>query len=125
GGPTSSASGSANETVSQTSATESSTITAGRIIQVAGNALNAGQPASVSIELDSQGDENALGFSVTFNSSQLTFVSATIGSDASAAQLNVNEANAPAGRVGIAMALAAGQVFAAGTRQLVVLNFNV
>ena len=125
GGPTSPPSDSANQAESRTNAGESSTIAAARMIRVTGSAFNAGQPASVTIELDSQGDENALGFSVTFNSSQLTFVSATIGSDASGAQLNVNNANAAAGRVGIAMALPSGQAFAAGTRQLVVLNFTV
>ena len=100
-------------------------VAADRALRAVGNPLNPGQAAAVKIELDSLGDENALGFSVTFDSSKLTFVSATLGSDGSGVTLNVNPGQASAGRVGIAMAQPAGQSFTAGTRHLLTLNFNV
>jgi hypothetical protein len=100
-------------------------VTADSTLRVVGNALNAGQAGSAKIELDSVGNENALGFSVTFDPAKLTFVSATIGSDGSGVTVNVNPNQAGAGRLGIAMAQPAGQSFAVGTRQLLTLNFNV
>jgi Calx-beta domain-containing protein/uncharacterized protein DUF4214 len=98
-----------------------------RTVRIVGTTLQAGQNGTVNIELDSQGDENALGFSINFTPATLTFVSATRGSDSTSAgaTLNVNSSSASVGRVGIALALPAGASFAAGTRQIVVLTFNV
>jgi hypothetical protein len=100
-------------------------VDAERIVRAAGNPMNAGQAATVNIELDSQGDENALGFSVTFDQAKLTYVSATLGTGATGVTLNVNAAQVGSGRLGIAMAQSAGGTFTAGTRQLLVLTFNV
>lgn len=95
-----------------------------RVVRIVSPSFVAGQNGTVTIELDSQGDENAVGMSLTFNTSQLTFVSAVKGSDASSASLNVNSSSASSGRVGIALALSSGQTFTAGTRQWVVVTFT-
>ncbi len=89
---------------------------------VAGNQITGAGTAA--IVLASQGDENALGFSVTFNAAVLRYDGFTAGTDATGMTINPNVSQATAGKVGFAMALAAGSKFTAGTRQLVVLNFT-
>jgi hypothetical protein len=84
-----------------------------------------GHSVSMTVVLDAQGIENAVGFSVKYDNTLLTFTSATKGSGATAATLNVNDLQTANGRVGIALALPAGQTFPAGTRALVVLNFTI
>lgn len=77
------------------------------------------------IELIAEGNENALGFSLSFDTTQLTFVRATLGRDASSAVLNVNVARLVEGRLGLALALPSGQAFPVGTRQVVRVVFTV
>ncbi|MFN0109326.1 MAG: hypothetical protein ACKVZH_10780 [Blastocatellia bacterium] len=84
-----------------------------------------GQENTAVVELNSQGNENAVGFTANFDTTQLAFVRATIGTDAQGAALNVNTAQIAQGRIGIGIALSSGQTFAAGTRQLVTLTFTV
>lgn len=90
---------------------------------VAANQISGAGTAAV--VLAAQGNENAVGFSVTFNPAVLTFVNHTNGSDVTGATVNVNASQSAAGRVGIAIAQPAGAKFAAGNRQLIVLNFTV
>jgi uncharacterized protein (TIGR03437 family) len=75
------------------------------------------------LELDAQGNENALGFSLNFDPAQLRFVGAAVGSGASGATLNINTNPAAQGRLGLALALPAGQSFPAGLRQVIALTF--
>lgn len=84
-----------------------------------------GSSVTVPIQLVSQGDENALGFSLTFDTSILSNPQAVLGSGATGASLNFNTNQAAQGRIGIAIAMPAGQTFVAGTRQIVQLTFNV
>lgn len=84
-----------------------------------------GQENTAVVELSSLGNENAVGFTANFDTTQLTFVRATIGTDAQGAALNVNTSQVALGRVGIGIALSSGQTFVTGTRQLVTLTFNV
>jgi hypothetical protein len=78
---------------------------------------------TVAVHLNAQGDENALGFSLSFDPAQLGFVSATVGSGASGSVLNVNSSQAASGRVGIALAQATGGNFAAGDLEVVRVTF--
>ncbi|MCL4706789.1 T9SS type A sorting domain-containing protein [bacterium] len=84
-----------------------------------------GGKVSVPILLDSQGDENALGFSLQFDTAVISFSEVAKGRDASNATLNPNEGEVDSGRLGIALALPAGQVFPAGVREIVVLTFDL
>jgi hypothetical protein len=84
-----------------------------------------GGVVSLPIELLSQGDENALGFSLNFDQTILSNPQVTLGSSAAAAALNTNLSQAGQGRIGLALALPSGQGFAAGTRQLAVVSFNI
>ena len=94
-----------------------------RTVRIVSPNFVGGQNGTVLVELDSLGDENGMGLSLTFNTSQLTFVSAVKGSDATNATLNVNASSASSGRVGLGLAQPSNQTFAAGTRQAVVVTF--
>jgi len=78
-----------------------------------------GQSGSVSVQLEAQGNENALGFSLSFDPAMLSYTGAGLGSGASGATLNVNASQAGSGRLGFALALPTGSSFAAGTQELV------
>lgn len=79
---------------------------------------------SVPLEIVSQGDENALGFTLSFDPAVLGNPQVALGADAAGAQLATNTNQTAQGRLGIGLALAAGQKFAAGTRQFAVVTFT-
>ncbi|HKQ73839.1 MAG TPA: SBBP repeat-containing protein [Blastocatellia bacterium] len=98
-----------------------------RTVRVASATGQRGAQIMVTVELDSLGDENAIGFSLNFNPNDLAFVDAVAGPDAnvSGAMFNTNTMQAANGRIGVAIALATGQTFAAGNRKIVTLTFNI
>jgi hypothetical protein len=61
-----------------------------RAVHVGAASGSPGGQVSVPIELVAQGDENALGFSLTFDPAVLSNPQAALGSDASGATLNAN-----------------------------------
>jgi hypothetical protein len=71
--------------------------------QLAGNRIASAGTASVL--LASQGDENAAGFSVTFNPAVLRYDGYTAGADAGSATILANETGKLAGRVGYGVML--------------------
>ncbi len=77
----------------------------------------------VSVQLNAQGDESAVGFSLSFDYTQLRFTGASVGSSASGASMNVNSVQATNGTLGVALELPFGQSFPAGTQEVVRLNF--
>jgi hypothetical protein len=78
---------------------------------------------SAMVQLAAQGDEAALQFSVNFDPTALSFVSASLGNGATGATLLPNAKDAAGGQVGIVVGMLGG-TFAAGTQNLVTLNFN-
>ena len=96
-----------------------------RVVRVISTSASPGSTVSVPIELEAQGDENALGFSLTFDENVLSNPQATPGKDASSATLNTNSSQISTGHYGIALALPPGEVFAAGGREIVVVNFSI
>jgi len=96
-----------------------------RAVRLTDAVATPGADASISIELTARGDENAVGFSLTFNPAILGNPRAVLGSGATGASLNANAAQTAQGRFGVVLALPAGQAFAAGTRQLVIVTFTV
>jgi hypothetical protein len=81
---------------------------------------------TVPIDLIAQGTENALGFSFTFNTARLTFISVTLGAGANGAgNPIVNPNQIGKGEVGVALALPANASFPAGTNEVVDVNFFV
>ena len=96
-----------------------------RAVRVVETTFNRGADNGLSIELIAQGNENTVEFSLAFDPSQFNFVRAAAGSGALGATFVVNASQVGAGRVGISLALPAGQTFAAGTHQIAVLTFSV
>jgi hypothetical protein len=82
-----------------------------------------GQTLGASVELVAQGNENALGFSLGFDSSLLKFVGATLGTNASGATFNVNTNLVGSGEFGMVLALPTGTSFSAATQEVVRLSF--
>ena len=86
--------------------------------------LYQGQTGIVSVDLQALGNENALGFSLSFDPSALVYVGARLGSNATGSTLNVNALQAASGRLGFVLALATGGNFAAGTQEVVEVSFR-
>jgi len=83
-----------------------------------------GLTGTASVQLDSLGDENALGFSLVFDPAALNYVSAGLGSAGNGVTLFVNDSQAAAGRLGFVLGLGTGQTFAFGARELVKVTFR-
>ncbi len=79
---------------------------------------------SVSVVCAGQGNENAIGFSLQFDSGQWQFVSADSGDDAGNAALFINSKQLSSGRIGLTLALPPNQRLAAGNRRIAVLTFR-
>jgi hypothetical protein len=93
------------------------TLTAGpRTVNIAGGIGVKGLNITVPVMLQSQGNENAVGFSVKFDPTVLKYVSATKGSADGSATLIVNSNQASAGIVGVLLALQSGNSFTNGTQ---------
>ncbi|MFN0084250.1 MAG: proprotein convertase P-domain-containing protein [Blastocatellia bacterium] len=84
-----------------------------------------GRTAGIPIELDSRGDENAIGFSLTFDPSVLANPRALPGADSMNAQLSSNSIQAQEGRFGLSVRLPAGQKFSPGARRIAIVVFDV
>jgi len=87
-----------------------------RMVNITGGIGVKGLNLTVPVTLQSQGNENALGFSVKFDPTVLKYVSATKGSAATSATLLVNSNLAPSGIVGVMLALQSGKTFTNGTQ---------
>lgn len=96
-----------------------------RIVRVAAASGPVGGTINIPIEIVSQGDENAVGFSLTFDAAVLGNPQVTLGSDATGATINSNAGQAAQGRFGVALAFPATQKFTAGVRQMAVVTFSV
>ncbi len=96
-----------------------------RTITIINTNAQPGQSCLLSVQLNSQGDENALGFSLDFDPKVLQFTGATVGAGAAGATLNVNTNQAAAGVAGLALALPIGTAFSAATQEVAKLNFTV
>jgi uncharacterized protein (TIGR03437 family) len=96
-----------------------------RVVRLVSANATRGQQVSVAIELDAQGNENAVGFSLSFDAAQLSYASAALGADASTATFNANNTQATNGRIGLAVALPFGQNLSAGIKRILTVTFLV
>ena len=76
------------------------------------------------MDLVAQGNENSLGFSLAFDPALVRFVKATLGSGAAGAALVQNTNTSGSGNVGFLVGLVPPATFAAGTQQVVQLQFD-
>jgi hypothetical protein len=83
-----------------------------------------GQTASALINLQAQGDENAVGLSLSFDPNVVSYSGTLLGTDATSATMDVNANQAANGSVGIILALPTGASFNPGARQLVKVSFQ-
>ncbi|MCX6922096.1 MAG: immunoglobulin domain-containing protein [Verrucomicrobia bacterium] len=95
-----------------------------RLLEVADTMLVQGMTGTVPVQLQAQGNENAVGFSLSFDPAVLSYVSTSLGSASSGATVFVNASQAATGRLGVVLALGTGTSFAAGTREVVKVNFR-
>jgi hypothetical protein len=95
-----------------------------RTVNIAGGTSVKGLTFTVPVTLQSQGNENGVGFSVNFDPTILKYSSAAKGGAAASATMNVNTNQVASGHVGVLLALTAGNNFATGPQEIVKLNFT-
>ncbi len=78
----------------------------------------------LTVQLDAQGVENAMSFSLAFDARYWRAIAATPGPDAAQAQMLVNAHQLRQGRLGFVLALPAGATFAPGWRDLLTVTFT-
>lgn len=78
----------------------------------------------LAVMLRAMGDENSLGFSLSFDATRLAYAGMEVGADVAGAMLVRNEHGAAEGRVGVALGLPAGQRLPAGEIQLAIVRFE-
>ena len=96
-----------------------------RVVRIVSQSVAAGGTAVVPVQLVATGAENALGFSIVFDPTQLTYVSVAAGAQATDATLNSNVSQIATGKIGIALAKATGQTWAAGTQEVLKVTFTL
>ena len=92
-----------------------------RVIRVVDQGIRLGETGTVVVEMDANGDENAIGFSLEFDPDRLTYQSATGGGGAA---LSINSLQASSGRVGVLMGFLPPQVFPQGRLELLSVTFS-
>ena len=93
-------------------------------LTVVGPVVFQGQTGTAFINLLAQGGENAVGFSLAFDPTAVTYLGASAGADAANAAIDINANHATSGQVGVILALPTGTGFGPGSRQLVQFNFR-
>jgi Concanavalin A-like lectin/glucanases superfamily len=93
------------------------------LIEIASTNAIAGGPVSVGVLIIANGNENAMGFSLNFDTTKLTYTGATTGSGAPGAVLDVNTIHTNSGELGLSLSLPPNATFAAGTQQVLFVNF--
>jgi hypothetical protein len=94
------------------------------VVTVQGPLLFKGQTATALVNLQAQGGENALGLSLSFDPTVVSYTGTLLGSDATSAAMDVNTNQAPNGQLGIILALPTNASFSPGTRQLLKVSFQ-
>lgn len=79
---------------------------------------------TVVIQLDSLGDENAVGLSLAFDPTVIRFVGASLENGLASGALLLNDRAVTQGSIGLLASLPVGQRLTAGTRQLLKLRFE-
>ena len=94
-----------------------------RTLQLVQSANQAAGATEVSVSLDSDGSENAIGFSLNFDPTKLYLLGAKAGTNATAATVIINSKHLADGRIGVALALGTSSAFPVGNLELVQLRF--
>jgi hypothetical protein len=92
-------------------------------LRVGDAGVASGGTVTIPVLLTANGNENALSFSLNFDTNRLTYVRTVLSNSAGAALL-VNESQTAAGKLGVALALSAGATFPPGAQELVEVTFT-
>jgi len=96
-----------------------------RALTVQGPLIFQGETGTAVVQLEAQGDENGVGFSLAFDPTVVTYVGVTNGADVPpGSPMDINANQATNGQLGIILALSTGVSFSPGTRQLVKVSFQ-
>ena len=95
-----------------------------RILTVSTTPLTPNKDAVITLSFAAQGNENALGLSLTFDPAKVNVTSVLPGACASQATLYVNTNQAAAGKLGLVLALNPGSSFPAGNCDVVQVTFR-
>ena len=95
-----------------------------RTLRVTG-ALVPGQRNDLTVELESDGGENGLGFTLAFDPAVMTFESVRIGDAVPGLSLLENSTQAATGRVGVLLTMPTGQSLPAGIKKVVKLRVSL
>jgi hypothetical protein len=93
-------------------------------IWVSSTSVLAGASVQLPVFLDAVGNENAAGFSVSFDPTQLKLTSVAAGSGAGNATFLANTNGAAQGQVGVVVSLSSGGAWGEGSQELAVLGFK-
>jgi len=96
-----------------------------RLLRVQQSIAARGQNQSIVVEMEAVGNENAVGFSLNFDASQLRYLSASTFGGSTGAAININTAMVGVGKVGIALALPGGQKLVLGKQPIAIITFTV
>jgi hypothetical protein len=102
-----------------------STVRTLRTVRAIDTSAAPGSQVSIAFELSAHGDESGLSFSVGYDPAVLSNPRAAPGGDADGAALQTNSGQTSQGRFGVLVAFPGGRTFAAGTRQVVRVTFDV
>ena len=95
------------------------------VLQVANTSSLGAESVTVPVQFVALGIENTLTFSLNFDNTILTCTGASLGSGASGAFFFTNTSQLANGHLGFSVTFTGGGTFAAGTQQVVNMNFNV
>lgn len=95
-----------------------------RVLRVGTTTTTAGSRAMLSVSLSALGNESTVAFSVAFDPAVLTNPSVSLVADAATATLRTDTSQATDGRLGVRLALSAGQTLDQGEAGLVAISFD-
>lgn len=95
-----------------------------REIRISDATIQQGDTANVTVSLQAQGDENAVGFSLYFDPAVFAFRGANRGSSAGSATVQINTNEVGRGSVAAMLALPPGSSFEAGERELLTVSLQ-
>ena len=95
-----------------------------RVLRVGTTTTTAGSRAMLSVSLSALGNESTVAFRVAFDPAVLTNPSVSLVADAAIATLTTDTSQVTDGRLGVRLALSAGQTLDQGEAELVAISFD-
>jgi hypothetical protein len=94
------------------------------LVQIGSTNVASGGTISLPVTLLANGNENALGLSLSFDQTKLAYAGASLGSGAVGAVLLSNTSMTNTGKIGLAAALPPNMAFSMGTQRVFQVNFT-